>query len=274
MEIVELHEALVPYVLTFGRNGSRLNLDLDLGDDTEIEVLRVEDEDNAEFCQMLNLSNQAAFGGPHSMGMPLWVMLDCAIMPCGMAGFMIDSNDVPDALWRDWELDDDYDGWVPVSEYSAALTVEPGCVSGFSLHARVNGQGIATRTKALALALLDAKAQIGVTQFDNPAIRVHAKFGPMELLVHRPAIHTHAENSFIYRLQLPELQTLERMAREEVDFGDPRRPDGVPWAFDPDDEMAHSRLRSHIDAGGRAWIVAPGWRGTEDGCEIDLILGE
>lgn len=271
MDEEELQAALVPYVLTFGRNANHLNLDLDLPE--EIEVLKVEDEANGEFCRLLNYSNQLAFGGPRSMGMPLWVMLDCAIMPSAIIGFMLDSEEAPDELWDLLEIDDDYEGWVPVSEYCAALTVEPGCVSGFSLHSHVPNQGIATRTKALALAVLDAKAQIGVTQFSNPSIRVHARFGPMEILIHRPVVHTHAEDSFVYRLQLPELQALEAMARESTPFGDPRRPDGVAWSFDPSDERAHVRLRSHLSDGGRAWIVSPGWRGTEDGCEIDMILG-
>ena len=96
----------------------------------------------------------------------------------------------------------------------------------------------------------------------------------MEVLIHRPIVHTHAEDTFVYRLQLPELQALEQMAREVVEFGDRRRPDGVPWTFDPADERAHIRLRSHLSDGGRAWIVSPGWRGTTEGCEIDMILGE
>lgn len=267
----DLQNTLVPYVLTFGRNAAHLNLDLDIG--KEVEVLRVEDDENAEFCRLLNHSNQLAFGGPNSMGMPLWVMLDCAIIPAAMTGFMLPAEEAPDELWDLLEIEEDYSGWVPISEYCASLTVEPGCVSGFSLHSHISSLGIATRTKALALAILDAKAQIGVTQFDNPAIRVHARFGPMEILLHRPAVHTHAQDSFVYRINLPEIQALESMARQDTPFGDSRRPEGVHWGFDPSDERAHIRLRTHLSDEGRAWIVSPGWRGTTDGCEIDVILG-
>ncbi len=272
---LELHgdikEALVPYVLTFGRNEQYLNLDLDVGPE-EIVFLEVEDEDNEDFCHILNRSNQLAFGGK-KMGMPLWVMLDCAIIPSAMVGFMLDADDVPDDLWDLLDLDDDYDGWVPISEYCAAISVEPGAVSGFSLHSHISNLGIATRTKALALAVLEAETQIGVTQFHNPSIRVHARFGPMELLVHRPTVHTHSEDSFIYRVELPSIETLEQMAREDSSFGVPDRPDGVPWSFDPDDERDQIRLATHLSDGGQAWIVSPGWRGTTDGCAIDIILG-
>lgn len=266
----EVSQALVPYVLTFGPNARYLNLDLDIGE--PIEVLEVEDDENEEFCRLLNRSNQLAFGG-QKMGMPLWVMLDCAVIPSAMTGFMLDCDDVPDDLWDLLDIDDDYEGWVPISEYCAALSVEPGCVSGFSLHSHISNLGIATRTKALALAVLGARTQIGVTQFHNPSIRVHARFGPMEILVHRPAIHTHAEDSFVYRVELPRSETLKRMARERTDFGVPDRPEGIPWSLDPDDERDQVRLASHLSDGGRAWIVSPGWRGTTEGCEIDIILG-
>lgn len=269
----DINECLVPYVLTFGDNAQHLNLDLDL--DEEIVLLDVADEENAEFCAILNRSNQLAFGGPKDMGMPMWVMLDCAILPTAMIGFMLDSEDVPDDLWELLDLDDDYEGWVPISEYCAALSVEPGCVSGFSLHSHLSRMGIATRTKSLALAVLKATSQIGVTQFTNPAIRVHAKFGPMEILLHRPSVHTHATDSFVYRIELPALETLEELACEtDEEFGVAERPEGVPWSFDPADEKAHVRLRTHLSDGGRAWIVSPGWRGTTEGCEIDMILGD
>lgn len=265
-------DELIPYVLTTGLNAPHLNLDgLDeLG--RPVEVILVEDPENAEFCNLLNRSNQHAFGGPSDMGMPLWVMLDCAILPSAMIGYMLPADLVDDGIWDLLDIDDDYEGMVPISEYCAALSVEPGCVSGFSLHSALSGQGIATRTKALALAVLEARTQIGVTQFNNPAIRVHARFGPMEILTHRPAVHTHPEESFIYRLELPDRDTLIEMAKGGVEFGIPERPEGTKWLFEPSDEVQHLRLATHLSNGGKVWIVSPGWRGTQDGCEIDMIL--
>ncbi len=269
---MDLLDALIPYVLTFGHNVDHLNLDIDLGED--IEVLLVEDEANTDFCYILNNNNQIAFGGPKDMGMPLWVMLDCAILPTAMIGFMAHSDSIDDEMWEILELEDDYEGMVPISEYCAALAMEPGCVSGFSLHSVVPGHGIATRTKALALAVLGATKQVGVTQFNNPAIRVHARFGPMQILVHRPPVHTHPQDSFVYHLNLPEQDMLLEMARGGAVFGVPDRPAGIKWSFDPDSEQDHLRLATHLGRKKKAWIVSPGWRGTTDGNEIDMILGE
>lgn len=272
MNYADIEPNWVPYVLTTADNHAWLNLDLDIG--KPIVVLNVEDEENAEFGSILNRGNQAAFGGAKNMGMPLWVMLDCAILPSAMAGFMLPRDLVPDAVLEQLGVDDDYDGYVPITEYCACPTVEPGTFSGFSLHSHIIGHGLATRTKAFALAVLGARHQIGVTQFDNPAIRVHVRFGPMEVKIHRPIVHTHPDDSFVYRLEVPDLDMLCKMARGEVEFGTGELPEGRRWSFFHDDEKAHARLRAHLDDGGRAWVIPPGWRAGEEGYELCMVLGE
>lgn len=262
---------LVPFVLTHRRNLPYLDLDIDIG--PELEVICVEDDENAEFCSILNRSNQEAFGGPDSMGMPLWVMLDCAILPSAVIGFMLPVEDCPEELLDKLDVDDDYEGYIPISEYCACPTVEPGCVSGFSLHSHLAGHGIATRTKALALAIYKAQTQIGVTQFYNPAIRVHVRFGAMEMTIHRPSVHTYPEDSFVYRIELPPKEDLIIMARGDDVFGRITLPEGVRWVFDPDNEVMQGRLARHLQDGGQAWIIPPGWRATEEGCELNLVLG-
>ena len=265
-----LDSKLIPYVLTHRRNLPFLDLSVDIG--TDLEIICVEDQSNAEFCSLLNRSNQEAFGGPDSMGMPLWVMLDCAILPSAMIGFMLRRDDTPDEILEKLDVDDDYDGFVPVSEYCACPTIEKNCVSGFSLHSHLVGHGVATRTKALALAIYGARSQIGVTQFYNPAIRVHVRFGAMEMIIHRPSVHTYPEDSFVYRLQLPPRDVLLNMARGDDVFGQSDFPDGIRWDFDPDNEVMQGRLAGHLEEGGQAFLVPPGWRATEDGCELHMIL--
>lgn len=268
-DLIDHH--LVPYVLTTRRNLSYLDLDIEIG--TELEVLTVEDEANAEFCSILNQSNQEAFGGPDSMGMPLWVLLDCAILPSAVAGFMLPVDRTPDEILDKLEIDEDYDGYVPISEYCGSPTVEADSVSGFSLHSHLVGHGIATRTKALAMAIYGAKSQVGVTQFYNPAIRVHVRFGAMEILIHRPAVHTYPEDSFVYRLELPQKSLLEKMAAGDDVFGHSNLPEGVRWEFDPHNEMMQGRLARHLADDGQAWLIPPGWRATDEGCELHMILG-
>ncbi len=271
MNADRLDELLVPYALTTHRNLPFLDLDLDL--DTPVETLLIEEEDHSEFGSLLTRSNHQAFGGPQDMGMPMWVMLDCAILPSAVVGFMLDVDDAPDDILDKLEVDDDYEGFVPISEYCGCPTLEDNTISGFSLHSHLPGQGIATRTKALAMAIYGAKYQIGVTQFYNPAIRVHVRFGAMKIELHRPPVHTHPEDSFVYRLRLPPREVLLNMARGADVFGHRDLPEGVRWEFDPDNEMMQGRLARHLREDGDAWLIPPGWRATEDGCELHIVLG-
>lgn len=261
---------LAPFVLTTEANLAYLNLDLEL--DQDLEVMVVDDERHEEFAHILNRGNQHAFGGPQDMGMPLWVMLDCAILPSAVTGFMLPRELASDEVLAKLDVPEDYEGFVPISEYCACPTVRPGEVSGFSLHSHLAGQGIATRTKALGLAVYGATRQIGVTQFANPAIRVHVRFGPLEVLIHRPTVHTHSDDSFVYGLDLPSTSVLVDMANGDDEFGAGERPDGLRWIFEPDNELLHGRLHEHLAQGRRAWVIPPGWRATEGGTQITMVL--
>jgi hypothetical protein len=272
MNTADFEADLTPFVLTMGANVDRLKLDLEI--DSKIEIFCIENDDNAEFCSILNRGNQAAFGGPSDMGMPLWVMLDCAILPSAMTGYMLPRERVSAEIIDRLDVDDDYEGFVPVSEYCACPTVEPKTVSGFSLHSHIPGHGIATRTKALGLLVMGARRQIGVTQFQNPALRVHVRFGPMEVKIHRPIVHTHADDSFVYSLDLPSDDQMLDIVRGDSEFGAGERPAGQRWTFMHDDELAHGRLREHLQGGGRAWVIPPGWRAADEGYQISMVLGE
>lgn len=257
-----------PYVLTTTQNVS--SLDLDLGFDEPIDVFDIADPSCTTFCAILNEGNQLAFGGAKSMGMPLWVMLDCAIVPGGMLGFMMRRRDVEPALASKLKIPDGYDGWVPISEYSACPSVHEGCVSGFSLQTQIEKQGLGTRTKALGLAALRATRQLGVTQFDNPAIRVHSRFGRLEILVHRPVVHTHAKTSFVYSVSLPPKSELLELIHERRTT--PARTASPDFQFDPFDETHHSKIHSHLQSGGRVWIERPGWTKTNDQIALPVTL--
>lgn len=264
---------LVPFVFTARQNLTRLRLDdLDGVGDAPLERFFVDDEGSRTFGEILNFTNQLAFGGETNMGMPLWVLLDCGILPSAVVGYALERGEVSDELARELGVPDGYDGLVPISEYCACPTIEPHCVSGFSLQTQVTGVGIGTRTKALALLIYRSRAQIGVTQFDNPSIRVHARFGPMRMTIHRPSIHTHAHNSFAYRVDLPGDEHLLALARG--DFGAILHdvPEGEGWSFDPSSEEDHARLGQLLGEGAEVWISPPGWRAEGDGCRLDLIV--
>ncbi len=256
---------LIPYLLTTQENIPFLNLEgLD-----EVRVLRIDQRQNADFCRFLNEANQRAFGGPTSMGMPKWVMLDCAILASAMIGFMIPNDCLDDALRKRLAIPSTYQGAVPISEYSAAFTARPRSVSGFSLQTQIENRGLATRTKALALAILNANHQVGVTQFDSKAISTHCKFGALEIMIYQPIVHTYSENSFVYSVDLPERGRLIEMykgLRNKV-----CREKNIFW-FNPKDKTHQKKIKIHLEAQRRVKIVSPGYRLDEKGMQIAMVF--
>src|SRR5205823_2708548 len=114
------------------------------------------------------------------LGMPPWVQLDCCTLPSAMIGFARPREHIPADTWSAILQHVErvfgaaaraafhtYDGPVPVSEYCALPTHQPGRVVGLSLFALFSGSGSGLRTKALALRCYGAQIQIGVTQYTN-----------------------------------------------------------------------------------------------------------
>ena len=266
---------LVPFVLTTRANAPFLRLDEQaLG--MPLRVIFIEDDHHSPFCQVLNHTNHLAFGGA-GMGMPLWVLLDCGVLPSAVVGFASPFEGLPQALRAKLSLPADYPHeLVPLTEYCASLTVEPGGVCGFSLQSQLEGAGLATRTKALAMWVYGATFQTGVTQFDNPAIRVHARLGPLRIQIHRPTVHTHPDKSFVYRVELPPAATLAAMARAELHEAPlaqqaRRLAQDQRWRLRTWDEDEHQALRRRLALGQPLYIAPPAWEMTEQGAVLTLI---
>ena len=181
----------------------------------------------ARFARLLNLANGVAYGG--GMGMPEWVMLDCALLPSFFAGFMgpsallssLDQNLIREGLCETEDKRSDRrtyverelkvaEGdlglaeWFPIAEFCAIPRVAPHELVGYSLYSLKRGYG--GRAKAFGLWLLHSagyRYQVGVAQWTNPAaIKAHLRFGPLELIDPMTPSHTKAGETFIYRLHL------------------------------------------------------------------------
>lgn len=183
-------------------------------------VIDVLEPETAPFFHLVNAANARAFAG---LPMPSWVQLDCACLPAGMIGLGRVRADVDAALYADLAARvrasfgedagravDAWDGLVPLAEYTCVRTPEPGHVVGFSLYSLVPGLGL--RTKAMALAMHEARVQTGIAQLDNAALRVHVALGPLDIRKAGVAVHTLSATTLVYALRVPALEVLARVA--------------------------------------------------------------
>ncbi|MBM4282417.1 MAG: hypothetical protein FJ137_17240 [Deltaproteobacteria bacterium] len=164
------------------------------------------------FFHLLLAGNARAFGG---MAIPAWVQLDCATLPSAMVGFAQRARDVDPALRADLcrraglaAVDDD--ALVPLAEFCALSTPQPGHVVGFSLFSLLPGLGL--RAKALGLYVQQATTQTGITQIDNGALRTHCRFGPLVVQQVGVQVHSKPGTTLIYTLTSPAPSTLSALA--------------------------------------------------------------
>ena len=161
--------------------------------------------------------NLARFGGP--LALPGWVLVDLYLLPSAI-GLLLDGE--PHASPN------------IVAAYYAAPSLEPGTVIGVSLLSLREGLGAGYAVKALTLAMYRARVQRGVTQWASRALRVHTRFGPLEVEGPAPGVHGAAAESFVYRVTL-----------------------GAP---SPEDAVAVPipEAKARVAAGERVTIVSPG----------------
>ena len=199
---------LTPFVLGLPRFVAPWAARSPLPDTRLVDVL---DDANLSFFRLLTAGNALAFG---PAAMPAWVQLDCVTLPSAMIGFAVAPGDLPAALRAQW-VDDlaAHEGPVPVAEFGGVLTPEAGTVMGFSLFSLLPGLRLGVRAKALALLLMDARRQVGVTRREGPVRRSHEVFGPLTVLRDRPAAHPAAADSLVYELSVPPPHVLEHIVR-------------------------------------------------------------
>jgi hypothetical protein len=212
----------------------------------------------ADLMRVYNVLNATAFG---EKGIPLqnWVMIDLGLLPSAFvlvtlpaerAAAAMTSPEIPAAarkrakhvlsavLAEARRLD--YHGPIPVAGYCAAPTPIPGGWVGWSLCSAISGLG--TTAKGLGLEIYGARTLTGVAQFSDQGLRVHRRFGPMQILAAVLDLHP-VPHTMVYRT--------------EVHQPDEERSPTV-W-MDCRDLAAQREIQAKIDAGAsRFYILSPG----------------
>jgi hypothetical protein len=213
----------------------------------------------ADLMRVYNVLNATAFG---EKGIPLqnWVMIDLGLLPSAFLLVTLPAARARAAVSDPGELTAagrahvqrvlpavlaeadrlGYEGPVPVAGYCAAPTpVSDGWV-GWSLCTAIPGLG--TTTKGLGLEVYGARTLTGVAQFTDQAIRVHRKFGRMEIVAAVLDLHP-VTHTMVYRT--------------DVFVPDEGRAPTM-W-MDGRDLDAQRRIQAQIDAGtSRFYVLSPG----------------
>ncbi|MHB1570749.1 MAG: hypothetical protein ACYC0H_16325 [Solirubrobacteraceae bacterium] len=213
----------------------------------------------ADLMRVYSVLNAVSFD-VKGIPIPTWVMIDLGLLPSAFllvtlprehaARVAADARAVghPAGLRTATILDAvlaesdrlHYEGPVPVAGYCAAPTPDPSAWVGWSLCSAIPGLG--TLAKGLALTAYRARTLTGVAQFSDHGLRVHRKFGRMEIL--RAVLDLHpVMHTLVYRTTV-------------FDDGEDAEPS---FWLDMHDLDAQHALQARLDAGtSRFFVLSPG----------------
>lgn len=226
-----------------------------------------------EFLNFFNVINGIAFGD-RGIPMPQWVMIDLILMPSAAviaslpqdafavmvenSTFSFDSDvkaHLRNVLAK--ARQDGYRGPMPVGGYCAAPSAAPGTWVGWSLWSLMPNVGLGRAVKALALSAYRVRKLDGVTQYDNSALKVHTRFGTLQVLIATVPFHTSA-GSFVY----------------QSDFTRPVQ-EAVPepsFLLSPTDYDRQLAMQKAIEAGRCEYHVLPPGHVVENGSTYVPVL--
>jgi hypothetical protein len=134
----------------------------------------------------------------------------------------------------------------------------------------LGGHGLGYAAKLLSLRAYGARWTLGVAQFDNFALKIHTRFGALEITQPFVPYHTCPNNTFVYKLDLRGGEVLDRLERGEV-IADPREP--TFW-LDALDTPRMKDMSAKVRAGThRYWLLPPG-AVRQDGRIVNPIFEE
>jgi hypothetical protein len=146
---------------------------------------------------------------------------------------------------------------IPLAEACGIPSVQPETIVAYSLYSLYPGLGTIAKAAMLsAYGQMGMKYQIGIGQFDNKSFRIHTRFGALEILNFKVALHSLSHKTLYYRLTMPSEADLIRIAGGETEI---HTLHGTMHHVQVDNLAERERLEAHRTAGdSRYYLVAPG----------------
>jgi hypothetical protein len=201
--------------------------------------------------------------GLAGMEMPRWVFYDCSEIPGGICGFTMPLSALPGSIFRGSPFEGGPPQNMAVSMAIAIPLLDEGSWLKHTLCSlnevcqAAAPAGLRTLTFAMALRLFRVETLYSTCQWRSSELRVHTKFGDLELLTAYTPAHTEPR-TLTYRFRVTPERLAHALAGKDA-YNEP-----VPGAFylDADDVPSMLRLQREIEAGRRVFV---GGRPVRDG---------
>ena len=206
------------------------------------------------FLSRLQWLDRMTFGFS-GMEMPRWVFYDCSEMPGGICGFTMPVESLPPSIFRGEVPAKEWSGAMPISMAIVIPMVPAGCwlkhtlCSINELSHMAAPAGLRTLTFAMALDLFRVRTLYSTTQWRSSELRVHTKFGELELLTAYTPAHTEAR-TLTYRFAVSQ-ERLKRALSGRDSYVE--TPKNVSY-IDADDTDAMIALQRELEAGWRVFV--------------------
>ncbi len=253
-----------PYVYVRGENhiqypGTRHKLDWFPWRPIFVDPMNIDELGFAE--KIYHLENTAF--GPSAMPIPRWVFYDCAVMPGFVAGFAMKTEKLPLAIEKAMKFSfgkESFHPWTPLSLFVIIPTMKKGewvannlCAVNSLLTEEERLYALGFLSKAFGLWYANVETCCGMTQWGNTALKIHSRYGHLEILTAYTPVHSHAQ-TITYRSEVKVSSWEGFFSREEdLEFLEAYEPSG--FMIDPTQEQSMINLHRKIQNGDGPYFL-------------------
>jgi hypothetical protein len=212
-----------------------------------------------EFAEQIYYIEEKAFGAAN-MAMPRWVFYDCAVIPGFVAGFAMKTSKLPEPIRQVMRTRADCE-WTPLSLFIIIPTMAKGqwvahnlCAINSMLPENERLYGLGFLSKAFGLWYANVESCCGMTQWGNPALKLHTHFGHMEIVTAYTPVHSHAR-TITYRVQV-DTNCWEQFFTREPDFEFLEKYQPAGFEIDPKSEPSMIDLHNKILSGSGPYYLS------------------
>ncbi len=210
--------------------------------------------------QILQMESQAF--GPSNMAMPRWVFFDCAVTPGFVAGFAIRTKSLDPKVRAILNLQDTHE-WTPLSLFIIIPTMSREgewvahnlCTANALLPKELGFYGLGFLSKAFGLWYANVNICCGFTQWGNAAIKLHAYYGPFQVLTSYTPLHSYS-NTLTYRVKVNAEMWSHFFTKEPIEnFEDEFKDSGL--LVNPKDDKSLISLQRALEKGDGPYFLRP-----------------